>query len=161
MLILDVTIPLENDKKEESKENKENKENKEWLPITMNWQLNLFDCIQNAYGTLIPKPCGKFPKCGCLCYTKQVFKIKHSHSVDFGDTSKVCYRVICSNSLRDRIVPDSVMNVKQVIDPEKYYGPERDKYPQSNGSCRYSGNDQEADGFNINLTMAEISGQSD
>ena len=56
------------------------------------------------------------------------------------------------------MVPDSVMDVAQVVDHEKYYGPWRDAYPWSDGSCRYTGGKGEADGFDVNLTPEEARG---
>lgn len=141
LLILDVTIKLES---------------RGWLPVAMNHELNAFICSQNEFGTLIPKPCGKYPECSCNCYTRQTFTVRHSGAKY--DESRVCYRIICRNSLREKMVPDSVMDVTQVVDHEKYYGPWRDAYPWSDGSCRYTGGKGEADGFDINLTPEETRG---
>ena len=141
LLILDVTIKLES---------------RGWLPVAMNHELNAFICSQNEFGTLIPKPCGKYPECSCNCYTRQTFTVRHSGAKY--DESRVCNRIICRNSLREKMVPDSVMDVTQVVDHEKYYGPWRDAYPWSDGSCRYTGGKGEADGFDINLTPEETRG---
>ena len=141
LLLLDVTIKLES---------------RGWLPVAMNHELNAFICSQNEFGTLIPKPCGKYPECSCNCYTRQTFTVRHSGAKY--DESRVCYRIICRNSLREKMVPDSVMDVTQVVDHEKYYGPWRDAYPWSDGSCRYTGGKGEADGFDINLTPEETRG---
>ena len=141
LLILDVTIKLES---------------RGWLPVAMNHELNAFICSQNEFGTLIPKPCGKYPECSCNCYTRQTFTVRHSGAKY--DESRVCYRIICRNSLREKMVPDSVMDAAQVVDHEKYYGPWRDAYPWSDGSCRYTGGKGEADGFDINLTPEETRG---
>lgn len=140
LLILDVTIKLSSG----------------WLPVAMNHELNAFTCSQNEFGTLIPKPCGRYPECCCNCYTRQTFTVRHSGAKY--DESRVCYRIICRNSLREKMVPDSVMDVTQVVDHEKYYGPWRDAYPWSDGSCRYTGGKGEADGFDINLTPEETRG---
>ena len=141
LLLLDVTIKLES---------------RGWLPVAMNHELNAFICSQNEFGTLIPKPCGKYPECSCNCYTRQTFTVRHSGAKY--DESRVCYRIICRNSLREKMVPDSVMDVTQVVDHEKYYGPWRDAYPWSDGSCRYTGGKGEADGFDVNLTPEEARG---
>lgn len=148
LLILDVTI----------------RSGGSWLPVAMNYELSVFCSAQKEFGTLIPKPCGKYQKCCRSCYTKQVFRVKHSKTP--ADISKVCYRIICRNSLKDRMVPDSVMNVTQVIDPVKYKYHDAPwmppfPFPVSDGTCRYSGGDKTADGFNINLTPEETRGLSE
>ena len=143
LLILDVTIKLSSG----------------WLPVAMNHELNAFGRSQDEFGTLIPKPCGKYTSCCCNCYTRQTFTVRHSGAKY--DESRVCYRIICRNSLREKMVPDSVMDAAQVVDHEKYYGPWRDAYPWSDGSCRHTGGKGEADGFDINLTSEEIQGLAD
>jgi len=140
LLILDVTIKLSSG----------------WLPVSMNCELNAFGRSQDEFGTLIPKPCGKYTSCCCNCYTRQTFTVRHSGAKY--DESRVCYRIICRNSLREKMVLDSVMDASQVIDPVKYYGPWRDAYPWSDGSCRHTGGKGEADGFDINLTPEETRG---
>jgi len=144
LLILDVTIKLGDNG---------------WLPVAMNHELNAFGRSQDEFGTLIPKPCGKYPECSCNCYTRQTFTVRHS-GAEY-DESRVCYRIICRNSLRKKMVPDSVMDASQVIDHEKYYGPWRDAYPWSNGSCRHTGGKGEADGFDINLIPEETRGPAE
>ena len=138
LLILDVTTRLEN---------------YGWLPTALNWQLSLFDFRQNVFGTLIPKSCGKHPECGCSCYTKQVFSIRHTHLGDSPDLSKVCYRIICRNSLRDKILQNFVVNGPQIINQERYYSPQKEFW--RDGACQYSVPGSDADAFNINLTTAE------
>lgn len=137
MLIIDVTLKSGDDV---------------WLPYAMNGELNSFARSQNAFSTLIPKPCGKHPQCCCNCYTKQIFNVSHSKASC--DTSKVCYRVICWNFLRELMIPDSVMNVRQIIDPDKYFSPRNES--GNGGVCCHSGGSDIADAFNINLTPAEI-----
>ena len=138
LLLLDVTIKVGDN---------------EWLPVSMNHELNAFCRSQDEFGTLIPKPCGKYTSCICNCYTRQAFTVRHSGAKY--DESRVCYRIICRNSLREKLVPDSVMDASQVVDPVKYYGPWRDACPWSDGSCRHSGGKGEADGFDISLTPEE------
>ena len=77
---------------------------------------------------------------------KQTFTVRHSGSSH--DVSKVCYWIICRNSLRDKIVPDSVMEKTQIFDPGKYY--DRKRRDWRDGACHYSGGDMDADAFNIN-----------
>lgn len=144
LLILDVTIKLES---------------RGWLPVAMNHELNAFICSQNEFGTLIPKPCGKYPECSCNCYTRQTFTVRHSGAKY--DESRVCCRIICRNSLREKMVPDSVMDASQVVDPVNYYGPWRDAYPWSDGHCRHTGGKGEADGFDVNLTPEETPGPAE
>ena len=77
---------------------------------------------------------------------KQTFTVRHSKTSS--DVSKVCYRIICRNSLKDKIVPDSVMDETQIFDPDKYYN--RTRRDWRDGACQYSGGDRDADAFNLN-----------
>jgi len=125
-----------------------------WLPNAMNDELNSFVRSHDEFGTLIPKPCGAYPECRCSCYMKQIFNVSHSKASC--DTSKVCYRVICRNSLKYKIVPYSVMNVTQIIDPDKYLSSQNES--GKDGACCYSegSNYASADAFNTNLIQAEL-----
>ena len=117
-----------------------------WVPQAMSGELCRFVSSQDEFGTLIPKPCGRHPQCRGGCYMKQTFTVRHSGTS--GDVSKVCYWIICRNSLKDKLVPDSVMDETQIFDPNKYYN--RTRRDWRDGACQYSGGDRDADAFNLN-----------
>lgn len=117
-----------------------------WVPQAMSGELCRFVSSQDEFGTLIPKPCCRHPQCKGICYMKQTFTVRHSKTSS--DVSKVCYRIICRNSLKDKIVPDSVMDETQIFDPDKYYN--RTRRDWRDGACQYSGGDRDADAFNLN-----------
>ena len=111
----------------------------EYLPVEMNRELNEFARLHEEFAALLPKPCGAYPECECSCYIQQRFLISHSEMKN--DLSKVCYRIICRRALRDRLVPDSVLEERQVIYPWDDDGYE---------ICRYSGGRRKSDAFNLN-----------
>lgn len=117
-----------------------------WVPQAMSGELCRFVSSQDEFGTLIPKPCGRHPQCRGGCYMKQTFTVRHSGTS--GDVSKVCYWIICRNSLKDKLVPDSVMDETQIFDPDKSYN--RTRRDWRDGACQYSGGDRDADAFNLN-----------
>ena len=142
LLILDVTMHLEYTERVASRISLIDL----WVPQALSYELCMFAGSQDEFGTLIPKPCGRHPGCRGGCYMKQTFTVRHSGTS--GDVSKVCYWIICRNSLREKIVPDSVMDMTQVFDPEKYYNRKRSNW--RDGACKYSCGDMDADAFNIN-----------
>lgn len=122
------------------------KENYPYLPREMNYELNSFASSHVEFGTLVPKPCGELPQCNGACYMQKQFTITNpGYLVDSsypGDTSKVCYRIICSKVLRDQLIQGPVLQKKQVIHPNNQHG---------HRVCRRSeaGND-EVDAFDLN-----------
>ena len=115
MLILDLTDRLS--------------EQKPYFPTKMNFELNSFflsydqngNQFGDQFGTLVPKPCGELPQCHRACYMQKEFTISSPEYPLFsrypGDSSKVCYRIICRKELRDTIIRKS----DRVLDRERSY----------------------------------------
>ncbi|MFW5871629.1 MAG: hypothetical protein ACOCUT_00835 [bacterium] len=86
-------------------------------PILMNKQVNQAIRELQKYSSLIPTPCsvhGEF--CFCECFHQKTFTVTHSkHS---NDKSRVAYRLLVSQLLKEKINPKA-KNSKQLINNEK------------------------------------------
>ena len=140
MLILDLTDRLS--------------DQKPYFPKKMNFELNSFflsydqngNQFGDQFGTLVPKPCGELPQCRRACYMQKEFTILSPEYPLFvrypGDSSKVCYRIICRKELRDTIIrkSDRVLEKTQIINQNGMYNP----------ACSRSKGDDQADAFDLN-----------
>jgi len=140
MLILDLTDRLS--------------EQRPYFPTKMNFELNSFflsydqngNQFGDQFGTLVPKPCGELPQCHRACYMQKEFTISSPEYPLFsrypGDSSKVCYRIICRKELRDTIIQksDRVLEKTQIINHNGIYNP----------ACSRSKGDDQVDAFDLN-----------
>jgi len=85
-------------------------------PILMNKQVNKALRELQKFSTLIPMPCSVYSEfCFCDCFHQKTFSVTHSkHS---NDKSRVAYRVLVSQQLKEKI-NHKVKNSKQLINNE-------------------------------------------
>lgn len=126
---------------------------KHYLPVEMNHELNEFISSNAEFCTLVPKPCSAYPDCSeayCYddddddddgCYMQKRFWVSHSRWSE--DLSKVCYRIICKNVLRNQMhgsAPDQ--NRAYIIHNEN---------TRNRRACPWFKSGNEADAFDINM----------
>ena len=123
-----------------------------YLPALMNSELKSFLSSNAEFCTLVPKPCSAYPDCSeadCYdedhyddgCYMQKRFSVRHSRCSD--DLSKVCYRIICKNVLRNQM-PGSAP------DPNKAYIIHNEN-TRNRRACPWFKFGNEADAFDINM----------
>ncbi len=88
-----------------------------YYPILMNNQVNQAIKEFRKYITLIPTPCSEYGHiCSFECFQQKTFSVTHSkHS---NDKSRVAYRVLVSQQLKEKI-NHKVKNSKRLINNEK------------------------------------------
>ena len=125
---------------------------KHYLPVEMNSELKSFLSPNAEFCTLLPKPCAAYPDCSeadCCdedpnddgCYMQKRFVVRHSECSE--DRSKVCYRIICRNVLRNQMAgsaPDP--NKKYIIHNEN---------TRNRRACPWFQFGNEADAFDIKM----------
>lgn len=86
-------------------------------PILMNKQVNQAMRELNKYSTLIPTPCSVYSEvCFFNCFHQKTFSV--SHSKRSNDISRVAYRVLVSQILKEKM-NSKVKNSKQLINNEE------------------------------------------
>ena len=123
---------------------------KDYLPVEMNFELNSFISSNAGFCTLVPKPCSVYPDCSeadCHdddddgCYMQKRFWVSHSRWSE--DLSKVCYRIICRNALREQIaVPAPNPDNAYIIHNEN---------TRHRRACPWFQSGNEVDAFDINM----------
>ena len=91
---------------------------KYFYPQLMNHELNKFISDKKDYSTLLPLSCGCNSNCTEYCFMQQTFTVSHSHKAN--DESRVCYRIIASKYLQDKIYKHLPENVDFVIHSQKH-----------------------------------------
>jgi hypothetical protein len=113
-----------------------------YYPQLMNIELNKFTKENSDIKTLLPLSCGKFDACEHACFMQQTFYISHSHKSN--DESRVCYRVLCKDTLKSRISLPKSEDTCFIIHPIKH------EQGDSAAMCKYSIGNNIIDSFNIN-----------
>lgn len=118
-----------------------------FYPQLMNRQINELARRNKAIETLLPLACACNVGCKEMCFMQQIFNVSHSHKIS--DESKVCYRVLCSDSLKNAIMHNvkNVRGLAYVIHPIKY------KKNDVSAFCKQSKEEIQTvvDAFNINI----------
>ena len=91
---------------------------KYFYPQLMNHELNIFVSEHREYSTLLPLSCGCNSNCTEYCFMQQTFTVSHSQKAN--DESRVCYRIIASKYLQDKIYKHLPENVDFVIHSQKH-----------------------------------------
>lgn len=91
---------------------------KYFYPQLMNHELNKFISDNKDYSTLLPLSCGCNSNCTEYCFMQQTFMVSHSHKAN--DESRVCYRIISSKHLQDKIIKHLPANADFVIHSQKH-----------------------------------------
>ena len=121
-----------------------------YLPREMNSELNSFIASNGGFGTMAPKPCGERPGCAGDCYMQKRFVVSHSGCSYNQDLSKVCYRIICRNALRDEMAAASALEaLGAASDPQKAYIIHNDN-EFDHRVCPFFDEGTEVDAFDIN-----------
>ena len=106
LYLLDVTIKDENSNL--------------FYPQLMNQGLNLYISTHTDFSTLLPLACDNWGECQNACFMQQTFTISHSRKSN--DESRVCYRLVCRKSFRDKCFPDIIdsKDCTHIIHSQKY-----------------------------------------
>lgn len=106
LYILDVTTKDENSKL--------------FYPQLMNQGLNQFISNHTDFSTLLPLACNNWIDCQNACFMQQTFTTSHSRKSN--DESRVCYRLICRESFRNKCFPDIIgsKDCTHIIHSQKY-----------------------------------------
>lgn len=113
-----------------------------FYPLIMNKELNGFVNEHSEISTLIPLACSK-RHCNDTCFMQQTFQVSHSRKSK--DESKVCYRILCKNELKEKIISNLDDNARHIIHPVKY------KEGDKTAICCKTQGDEIIDSFNINF----------
>lgn len=113
-----------------------------FYPQLMNTDINNFVTENPCFETLLPLSCGKFGMCKEACFMQQTFYVSHSHKTN--DESRVCYRVLCKKTLKDKLSLPKAEDACFVIHPIKY------KQGDASSTCKHSKGNNIIDSFNIN-----------
>ena len=91
-----------------------------FYPQLMNQGLNLFISTHTDYSTLLPMACDNWGDCQNACFMQQTFTASHSRKSN--DESRVCYRLVCRKSFRDKCFPDIIdsKDCAHIIHSQKY-----------------------------------------
>ena len=90
-------------------------------PQLMNQCLNEFISKNKKLATLLPLACDNWKECRDACFMQQTFNISHSRKSN--DESRVCYRLICNQSIKQLFIPDESLSkgCSHIIHPLKYW----------------------------------------
>lgn len=123
----------------------------EYLPREMSRELNSFIASRMCFGTLLPKPCGERPGCAGDCYMQKRFWGSHSGCSYNQDLSKVCYRIICRNALRDEMAAASALEALGAAPVLKKAYIIHNDSEFDHRACPFFAEGTEADAFDVNL----------
>lgn len=112
-----------------------------FYPQIMNRELNSFVNDHHEISTLLPLACSN-SQCVEACFMQQTFYINHSRKSS--DESRVCYRMLCHNELKEKILPNIDVNAQHIIHPLKYMDGDE------SGKCSKLQGNKIIDSFNIN-----------
>ena len=73
-----------------------------YYPQLMNKSLNCFVALNEEFSTLIPLACANWTDCNNSCFIQQTFIVSHSHKSC--DESRVCYRLLCKSTFKEKIM---------------------------------------------------------
>ena len=117
-----------------------------FYPQLMNLGLNYFVSQNKEFSTLLPLACESWKDCKEACFMQQTFNVSHSRKSN--DESRVCYRLICKQTVKKLFIPDDTLikECSHIIHPIKY------KQNDASSICSKStqGN-KEIDSYNIRL----------
>lgn len=115
-----------------------------FYPQLMNNSINDYVRKNRTIETLLPLSCACHDECRDFCFMQQTFNVSHSHKSN--DESRVCYRVLCSKTLKIAIMQGiETANLAHIIHPIKY------KQNDDSAICSHSKNNEiTIDTFNIN-----------
>lgn len=115
-----------------------------FYPQLMNNSINDYVRKNRTIETLLPLSCACHDECRDFCFMQQTFNVSHSHKSN--DESRVCYRVLCSKTLKIAIMQGiEIANLAHIIHPIKY------KQNDDSAICSHSKNNEiTIDTFNIN-----------
>lgn len=116
-----------------------------FYPQLMNNSINEYVRKSRTFETLLPLSCACNAGCKDLCFMQQTFYVSHSHKT--ADESRVCYRVLCREPLKEAVLKDiHTESVAHVIHPVKY------NQNDESAICRQTKDNQTIiDTFNINI----------
>ena len=112
-----------------------------FYPQLMNVEINKFTTENSDFVTLLPLSCGKYTMCNETCFMQQTFYVSHSRKSK--DESRVCYRVICKKTLKNKLSLPKLEDTCFVIHPLKY------NQGDSTAICKHSIGNKIIDSFNI------------
>lgn len=115
-----------------------------FYPQLMNNSINDYVRKNRTIETLLPLSCACHDECRDFCFMQQTFNVSHSHKSN--DESRVCYRILCSKTLKIAIMQGiETANLAHIIHPIKY------KQNDDSAICSHSKNNEiTIDTFNIN-----------
>ena len=91
-----------------------------YYPQLMNKSLNCFVASNEEFSTLIPLACANWTDCNNSCFIQQTFIVSHSHKSC--DESRVCYRLLCKSTFKEKIMMgiSSSRDSKHIIHPVRF-----------------------------------------